>query len=200
MNFSEKGPRPRFGERDLWRALEFIEKEGELGRKRLSDKLGLGEGSTRTILEQLKNRGLIKSTSTGHSLTKKGKKELDRKSEKCLFLDAGDLTVGERDAAVLVRAAATSVRWGIEQRDEAIKVGAEGATILVYKDGSLGTPGLDMEVDETVEKELLDYVHPEEGDVIVIGTSEEKSMAKMGALAAAEALESESSTKRPSRS
>lgn len=199
MNSSKKGPKPRFNDKDLWQALRYIQDEGKVGRKKISDELGLGEGSTRTILKQLKKKGLISSTPKGHSVTGKGKEELDKRSKRCLHLDAGELTVGEEDVAVLVRGTGKLVRQGIEQRDEAIKSGAEGATVLIYEDGELYAPGVGIEIDEKVKRKIVNYFHPEDSDVIVIGTSEKVGIARVGALAAANSLEDCSSTKKPSR-
>ena len=53
------GPLPRFAEVHVRMALELIAKHERIGRKQLAGELGVGEGSMRTILNQLKKRGLI---------------------------------------------------------------------------------------------------------------------------------------------
>lgn len=172
----------------MWRALKIIEKNGILGRKEIAKELDLGEGSTRTVLNQLKGGGLIKSTPNGHSLTKKGGEKLVKRSEKLLSLDAGELTVGEKDVALIVKGAASKVKKGIEQRDEAIKAGADGATVLVFREGKLLVPGAQIELKTEVEVKLLKDLKPSEEDVIIIGTADDEATAEWGAIAAGESL------------
>ncbi|KXB03525.1 hypothetical protein AKJ48_03800, partial [candidate division MSBL1 archaeon SCGC-AAA261O19] len=128
------GPRPLFIKAHMRRTLELVSEHEPIGRKRLARKLRVGEGSMRTILNRLKDDKLVASTPQGHILTKKGKQEFKRKPRKFLTLDAGDLTVGEVDVATIVRKASEKVKLGIRQRDEAIKAGADGATVLVFSD------------------------------------------------------------------
>ena len=105
----------------------------------------------RTILNQLKKQSLITSSRGGHALTAKGRRALG-KPLKFMQVDAGNLTVGEVDVATIVRGAAAKVKKGIEQRDEAIKAGADGATVLVFKAGKLQFPDGFTKVDEKVGK------------------------------------------------
>lgn len=44
------GPVPKFNEYHIWKALDCLDETTPVGRKRLSQLLGIGEGSTRTIL------------------------------------------------------------------------------------------------------------------------------------------------------
>jgi len=143
MCAENSGPKPLFDEVQVRRALELIDEKGPIGRKRLVDFLEVGEGSVRTILDRLKDKGFISSSSRGHEITEDGRKRLDEGLE-FLQMDAGDLTVGYVDVATVVEGVSNLVDKGIEQRDEAIKVGAEGATVLVYENGDLVLPhGLD---------------------------------------------------------
>jgi DNA-binding Lrp family transcriptional regulator len=171
----------------LREALEFIAKHGRMGRKDLAKELGIGEGSVRTILNQLKRSGLLVSSRGGHSLTHKGRRALGTPSE-FVRIDAGDLTVGEVDVATIVRGAAAKVKKGIEQRDEAIKAGATGATILVFKEGQVQFPDRFIEVGKELSETIVKALRPREGDVIVIGTGSDVSSAEAGARAAARTL------------
>ena len=182
------GPLPRFAEGHVSKVLQLIAEKGPLGRKELADQLGIGEGSTRTILNRLKRQGLITSSRAGHAVTAKGRRKLREKHFKCIEVDAGSLTVGEVDVATVVRGAARKVKRGIEQRDEAIKVGAAGATVLVFKDGRLQFPSSFMEVEEELNNRLTKALKPHEGDVIVIGTARDVLKAEEGARAAARTL------------
>ncbi|MBA7501694.1 hypothetical protein ES706_00268 [subsurface metagenome] len=181
------GPLPRFAEIHVRKALELIAKHKKIGRKRLAGELGVGEGSMRTILNQLKKQGLITSSRGGHALTTKGKRSLGRSLE-FVRVDAGNLSVGRVDVATIVRGAAKRVRRGIEQRDEAIKAGADGATILVFKRRGLRFPDGFLNVGRKLSSTLVEIFKPHEGDVIVIGTARDVKRAEDGARAAASSL------------
>ena len=183
------GPLPRFAEAQVERALEIIAKHKTIGRKKLAEELGVGEGSIRTILNRLKREGLITSSRGGHSLTPKGRRKLRVGVRKFIQIDAGDLTVGEMDVATIVRGAALKVKRGIEQRDEAIKAGADGATVLVFKRGKLQFPDGFMDVGKELARLLIETFRPREGDVIIIGTAPDLAKAEEGARAAARSLE-----------
>jgi len=169
------------------RALEFIAERKGIGRKQLAKELGVGEGSMRTILDRLKKEGFVRSSRGGHSITMKGKRELG-KSLELVQIDAGDLTVGDVDVATIVRKAAVRVGRGIEQRDEAIKAGADGATVLIFKGGKLQFPDGFLEVRSEMNDELVRAFKPREGDVVIIGSARDALRAEAGAKAAARSL------------
>jgi predicted transcriptional regulator len=184
---SAVGPLPRFTEIHTQMALQLMDKHGRIGRKRLMEKLGIGEGSMRTIMEQLRSRGLIISSRGGHSLTEKGRKLLGT-FPVFKWVDVTGLTVGKFSVATVVRGVAKKVGKGMEQRDEAIKVGADGATILVFKKGRLQFPDSFYDVRKKDSEMIIDTFKPREGDVIVIGTARDVRLAEQGARAAAETL------------
>ena len=183
----QKGPLPRFAEVHIRMALELIAKHGRVGRKQLAEELGVGEGSMRTILNQLKKQRLIISSRGGHALTSKGRRSLGKPLE-FVQIDAAGLTVSKVDVATIVRGAAKKVKRGIEQRDEAIKVGARGATVLVFKKGKLQFPDEFIEVEKKVSETLIRTFKPHEGDAIIIGTADDIASAEAGARAAARTL------------
>jgi DNA-binding transcriptional regulator LsrR (DeoR family) len=170
-------------------ALENIAKQDRIGRKQIAERLGIGEGSVRTILNYLKKNGLVKSSRGGHALTQKGKRFLGKPPE-FVQVDMGHLAVGKVNVATIVRGAASKVRLGIEQRDEAIKAGADGATVLLFKGGKLRFPEGFFEVKKEISQALMEALKPREGDVIVIGTASDAIRAEVGARAAARSLAS----------
>jgi len=187
MCAENSGPRPLFDEVQVRRALKLIDEKGPIGRKRLVDFLGIGEGSVRTILDRLKDKGFISSSSRGHEITEEGRECLDEGLE-FLRVDVGDLTVGDVDVATVVKGVSDLVDKGIEQRDEAIKVGTDGATVLVFEDGELVLPEDLGGVEEEVGSELLDNFELSDGDVVIIGTGNSVLDAERGAWAAADSL------------
>ncbi|MDI6884411.1 MAG: DUF4443 domain-containing protein [Hadesarchaea archaeon] len=185
----QKGPLPRFSEIHVRMALDIVAKHGRVGRKQLTEELGVGEGSVRTILNQLKERELITSSRGGHALTAKGRRSLGKPFE-LIQVDVGGLTVGEVNVATIVRGAAAKVKRGIEQRDEAIKAGAAGATVLIFREGKLQFPGGFLKVGKRPTEVLMKSFNPREGDVIIIGSARDVVTAEAGAKAAARSLAS----------
>jgi hypothetical protein len=99
---------------------------------------------------------------------------------------AGNITVGEIDFAIRLRGLDSRVSNGIAQRDEAIKVGASGATTLVFRKGLKFTDGFDVdESDARAARVLRQDFNLKEGDVLIIGCSPEPGLAMDGAFAAA---------------
>lgn len=181
------GPLPRFAEVHVRRALELIAEHEQIGRKQLARELGVGEGSMRTILNQLKKRGLITSSRVGHALTAKGKHALGKPFE-FVQINAGNLTVGDFDIATIVHGAAKKVERGIEQRDEAIKAGAMGATVLIFRKGKFQFPNGFMRIERELNDTLMRIFKPREGDVIIIGSARDVLKAEAGARAAVRTL------------
>ncbi len=187
MAAKERGPLPKFGEVHVRRTLELLQRYRRIGRKRLAEKLGIGEGSVRTILKKLKREGLIRGSHGGHTLTRAGERRLGKPPE-LLPIDAGPLTVGRCNVATVVRGAAGRVRNGIEQRDEAIKVGADGATVLVFRRGRLQFPDGFADIEKKLSESLIRAFALRDGDVVIIGTAGKLRKAEEGARAAARSL------------
>lgn len=179
-----------FMEAHVIKALERID-AGVVGRTKLSKTLGLGEGTTRTLVKHLRNEGMIEILRSGMVLTKFGKKVLSNiksKIPKGIEAPKSPLTVGSLNIAILVRNAAHKLKYGIEQRDAAIKAGALGATTMVFTNNMLIIPGADDETLQaivSIRDTLISELKPRENDVIIIGSANNKLTAELGAKAAA---------------
>jgi len=191
------GRTPLFTEAHVIKALEEIEAEGQVGRIKLSEKLRLGEGTTRTLVKHLKKEKLIKISRSGIGFSEYGTKllstlrtEISREVE----VPPSPLTVGTFNIAVLVRNAGSAVKYGLEQRDAAIMTGARGATTLIFSNNRLRMPGVTEDVFKdipSIREALLSKLEPKENDVIIIGSAEDKRSAELGAkIAALELLKS----------
>lgn len=186
------GRAPCFIEVHLVKALKIVDSEGPVGRVRLSKILGLGEGAVRTLIKHLKNEGLIKISRTGIILTDSGKKLssfLNSRISSETEVPQSFLTVGPFNIAVLVKNVADRIKYGLEQRDAAIKVGASGATTLIFSHGSLVMPGAEGEDVfknvPAIRNVLISKLKPREGDVVIIGSGKDRLTAELGAIAAA---------------
>jgi predicted transcriptional regulator len=188
MEMSERtapGLSPDFLPAHIWKTLELLHQD-ILGRKSLSTEINLGEGTVRNIIRRLKEEGFISTSKRGMRLTSRGKefyRELHFYLQGIEF-PFSSITVAPQNYAVLVKGGACEINLGIEQRDEAIIVGAEGATTIVYSD-DLRFPGVNHVIEEDVENFLFEHLEPVEGDAIIVGSSHTKVMAQIGAISSA---------------
>ena len=81
---------------------------------------------------------------------------------------------------VLLRNYHFAIKSGIEQRDAAIKIGALGATTMIYRDNKIMMPRAYgnnnnnfLQEEPHVTNLLIDKLKPEENDVIIIGSDNE---------------------------
>jgi hypothetical protein len=179
------GRSPEFTKAYILKALQMIN-ELHLGRKQLSLKLGLGEGTIRTLIKRFQTENLVKTSRTGMSLTEKGKKVLSSIQQVLTGSNfpKTKITVADQNFAVLVKGHSDKVRYGVEQRDAAIKVGAKGASTLVMKDNVLIMPGVDSGVDvETLD--ALRILNLENEDIVIVGSADSVLIAEIGAYSAA---------------
>ena len=103
-------------------------------------------------------------------------------------INAKNLTVGKHDVAIQVKKVADKIKSGLEQRDVAIKVGAEGATTLIFKNNKLLLPHEDSDIKinfPLVAKQIFKNFTLRENDVIIIGSASTLKKAEDGARAAA---------------
>ncbi len=150
----------------------FLLSENSMGRVQLIKEMGVGEATVKTLVKRLKKSKLIESSTKGNVLTKKGKfllRRILKKISKPIKIDTSDYAVGKYNTAILVKKSAKKVKFGIEQRDEAIKIGADGATTLVCSDNRLIFPGCNRKITK-LERVLREHFSIERGDVIVIGS------------------------------
>jgi predicted transcriptional regulator len=185
------GPAPAFNEAHVVKALEVIGNYGVVGRIRLSKELGLGEGTTRTLLKHLKKEGITRSSRSGISLSEEGERlfsNLRSKLSEGVEVPSSRLTVGSFNIAILVRDSAQAVKSGMEQRDVAIKSGASGATTLVFSSNKLSMPTREEDISESMpslHNQLVTKFKPKENDVIIVGSGENRKLAEIGAKMAA---------------
>jgi len=184
------GRAPYFIEPHLVKALITIDTVEPVGRVRLSKTLGLGEGTVRTLIKHLENEGLIQTSKVGIALTRSGKKlcsNLKVRISETTEIPRSSLTVGPFNVAICVKNAASAVKGGLEQRDAAIKVGALGATTLIFRRNRLNMPLVEEDIFKKAPgtyKELISKLKPQENDVLIIGSANDKPTAELGAIAA----------------
>ena len=185
------GPSPTFTYPHVCSALLLVGDSRTVGRAQLSKRLGLGEGTVRTIIRHLTRAGLIRSTKTGCTLTPRGRsfyKRLRSKLSNTVKVNAGQLALDNASMAILVEGSALRVKQGIEQRDAAIRAGATGACTVLMKHGRLVMPQgpheWKLDLHDVLAQELITAFHPRDDDVIIIASANHETVAHYAAIAA----------------
>ena len=168
----------------------FCKAEYPVGRYQLGEELELGDGSIRSLVRFLRNRGLIEPMGRqGHQLSEQGRQYCSELIEVLIdFLEvpASSFTVDKENFACHLRNRAQHLTDGLVQRDAAKQAGATGATTL-FQGTNLDviTMPLDHEFPKTELKTILPGFNLQLGDVIIIGSAQTRLAAQLGALAAA---------------
>jgi len=113
--------------------LIYLLKDGPLGRRTLTDKVGASESSVRTVLEHLQSEGIVEMNRRGTSLSEMGRLAFGPLLESVCSVksvDLPELTMGSIcRAAELDKVEELSGKaWSF--RDLAIREGARGAILL----------------------------------------------------------------------
>lgn len=181
------GPMFRFNDADIYWALHTLSDGRRMGRKKLADTIGIGEGSMRRIVETLKDWNFILVKQTGITITKAGMSFLNQIPIRVVDVSIPESVMGEFSQGVLVLGAEGKIDNGMQQRDAGIKAGAAGCTTIIIRDGILLIPP-DWNLDEK-SPELAYKVRKDTGitgsDVLIIGSANTKSLAIQAALNAA---------------
>jgi hypothetical protein len=176
----------------VFKTLQLIQERGHVSRDGLREELELGEGTIKTLLRHLKMQNLIESTNAGTTMTKNGNlffSELSDSMPREIGLSKCAITLGKYNYAVLVKQMSSAIRSGIEQRDAAIKMGASGATTLLFKENKFLIPRIDYDAlkdNHLLSEQLIENLHPQDGDVLIIGSdNRSKKKAEFAAKSAA---------------
>jgi len=181
------GPMFRFSDSNVYWALHLLSSGKRIGRKKLSDALGIGEGSMRRIIDTLREWEMISIKQTGISITKSGIGFLNDIPVKVIDIDLGDSVVGKYQQGIIVYDTADKIFNGMQQRDAGIKAGAEGCTTIVMRNGILTIPpdwNIDAERPDLARKIRKDLKITDR-DVIIVGSSNNPHAAVNAALNAA---------------
>jgi predicted transcriptional regulator len=164
----------------IFKALQIIEDRGHASRTLLCQELNLGEGAVRTLIKHLKMKELIETSNAGTKMSDKGKKffaEILTHLPKGCSLPKCSIALGKYNYVVLLKQFSFAVKSGIEQRDASIKMGAVGATTLLFSKGRFVMPNTNIMLDPlkkepSIYELLVKKLEPVEGDVIIIGSDD----------------------------
>lgn len=159
----------------------FLRFRRKISRNELSKELGVGEGTARTILNLLKEKGLLDSSKKGHFLSKKGKDVLDvieNEIEGPQKVKVTKLFPDFKVNAMLLKKH-SEIRNTCRLRDLAVKEKAEGALILSYN-GKLYTPEPEYNKDFDDFESIFKLKNR---NLIIISFAEREKYAESGCLA-----------------
>ncbi len=187
MDIPAFGPMFRFTDANVYYSLYLLSDGKRLGRKKLAELVGVGEGSMRRILEKFRDWNFVSIKQTGISITKAGLVFLDQLPIRLIDVNLGQSVMGDFSQGVIVYGVSSKIVNGMQQRDAGIKAGAEGCTTIVIRDGKLMIPP-DWNMDEQTP-ELAYKIRKESGitedDAIIVGSGNSKIVAIEAALNAA---------------
>lgn len=187
------GPPATFSTAHIFYAVALLA-EKPTGRNKLAEKLDVGEGAIRTIINHLKDANLITTSKAGCSLTPKGLsiwRKFEESFPKRGEIENTELTNAAHNYAFLVKNSAHKVSSGIEQRDTAIAAGAKRAVIIVSKGGHLIIESVSNKIEEDFPQatsQILKIIQPEDNDVLIIAGADNLQKAKQAAFAASWSL------------
>ena len=187
MDIPAFGPMFRFTDANVYYSLYLLSDGKRMGRKKLAEMVGVGEGSMRRILEKVRDWNFVNIKQTGISITKAGQVFLEQLPLRLIDINLGESVKGDFSQGVIVYGVSSKIVNGMQQRDAGIKAGAEGCTTIVIRDGKLLIPP-DWNMDEQTP-ELAYKIRKESAitsdDAIIVGSGSSKIVAIEAALNAA---------------
>jgi hypothetical protein len=171
----------------VFKALQLLYSEKFVSRSRFCKELHLGEGAIKTLILHLKDAKMVDTTKSGTYLTPKGKKfseSLNKVIKKEYRLTKSKITPSKHNHAIILKNYSNAIKTGIEQRDYAILYGSSGCITLLYRNNQFVFPGEYrdcLEDDPKNRQKLYENLQPEEGDVIIISSSDDPFVAEVSA-------------------
>ncbi len=187
---TERGPKPRLSDVQLFAALYLINEHAPLGRYDLAGQIHENQGVIRGLLERLLKHRLIETSKAGARVTEVGRSALkdflsSHRIKDLKRLETPSLVNARYTFGIHLSQANSKVGRVIELRDIAVRMGASGAmTIMCAKEGLTIPPDdeslnkLYPEPSAIIEREF----HPKERDVILIAFAEDEYAALAGVL------------------
>lgn len=171
----------------VFKALQLLYLDKFVSRSKFCKELHLGEGAIKTLILHLKEVKIVDTTKSGTYLTTKGRKfseNLNKVIKNEYRLNKSKIAQSKYNHAIILKNYAFAIKTGLEQRDYAILYGSSGCITLLFKNNRFIFPGEDqdcLEDDPNTRKKLYENLCPEEGDVIIISSSDDPFVAEVSA-------------------
>ena len=101
MDIPAFGPMFRFTDANVYYALYILSDGKRIGRKKLAEEAGVGEGSMRRILDKFREWNFVQIKQTGISITKAGLVFLDQIPVRLIDVDLQGSVVGDFTQGVI---------------------------------------------------------------------------------------------------
>ena len=171
----------------VFKALQLLGQDQYVSRAILGREIHLGEGAVKTLISHLKEARIIESTKSGNFLTEKGKK-ISKQLQKVVPFECTikkcKLVPGKKNHAIILRNYAHAIKSGLEQRDYAIMYGSSGCVTILFQKNRFVFPRDDTDCfanDQKTKQRIIQNMHPENGDVIIISSSDDSFVAEISA-------------------
>jgi len=203
---SEPNPRPKRnqGKREKKPEIKgllmllILDREGPIGRYRLKEVIGLSEheGLVKQMLANFQKQGYVSASKAGCVLTEKGKTLLEKRLKALKIVDIKPfdlpfLKTGPISIGLHLKNMADKINSAMEIRDIAVRGGATGATIILFKEGKPSIPSVQRDfLSENLNlgKKVRDSFNLEDNDVIVIVSADDEWRGFEASITVAKAL------------
>lgn len=187
LNQPRFGPSYKFDDTDLFTVLDLLHVGKRVGRGRISNHLGIGEGSTRKLVELMRDYDMLKIEQPGITITRFGKKVYDLTGMRIVDVSIPEHVIGDCQTGVVIKNVADKVGAGIEQRNTGIKTGGYGCTTWIVRNNNLiMAPEWNMhEKDPELAERIMAQCELEEDDTLIVGGGDSVRKARVSAVSAA---------------
>lgn len=178
------GPASRFTDADAFEVLRILRNGRRIGRGRIASQIGLGEGSARNLIDIMASIDLLKVEQTGVSITDYGSSLFDMLGIEPVDMDPNRYVLGRFISGAVIRGKAETVTDGTSHRNEAIRLGAEGCTTWVIKNGALiMVPDWNVDaIDPAFSASVRDCTGMSEGDALIFVGADDPKTARTAAV------------------
>jgi predicted transcriptional regulator len=171
-----------------------LRKVGPVGRYRLKEILDLTEheGIVRRMLKDLESKEHISTSKAGSKLTQAGESHLKKTLKDYSIMKIAKLdmqSLGLRNSyCVHIRDQADKIGSVLKHRDDAVRAGALGAVVVLFKKGKIEVPRVYSDLSskhQSVANSLIKKFDLLNKDVLIIGFADDEWRALEGALGTA---------------
>ena len=171
----------------VFKALQLLGENKYVSRATFGKEIHLGEGAVKTLIAHLKEANIIDSTKSGSFLTEKGSKIVNQLQETVPFecdIKKCSIISGRKNHAIILKNYAHMIKSGLEQRDYAIMYGSSGCITILFQNDIFTFPKEETDCfvnDKQTKQQIIENMRPENGDVIIISSSDDPFVAEISA-------------------
>ena len=171
----------------VFKALQLLGENKYVSRATFGREIHLGEGAVKTLISHLREAKIIESTKSGSFLTDKGWKIVKQLQKTVPFeseIKKCSIVPGRKNHAIILKNYAFAIKSGLEQRDYAIMYGSSGCITILFQNNIFTFPREETDCfsnDQKTKQHIIENMHPENGDVIIISSSDDSFVAEISA-------------------